>query len=73
MKKSILNLGNPLNKVQLKQINGSNEPCPSTNCYFGPPDPLMGDAIHCGSCQDYNSLPQECKGRVLVSYECFPM
>ena len=71
MKKSIVNLGKTLNKLEQKQINGGDESCPPIGCYYSD-DPLSTPATLCGTCQDYHNLPQACKGKVLVSHECFP-
>ncbi|KAF9658444.1 MULTISPECIES: hypothetical protein [Tenacibaculum] len=72
MKKSILNLGTPLNKSKQQLINGSsNQPCPSINCYYGNIDTqLYGSAVYCGSCSDYTNLPSICKNRVRVGVYC---
>jgi len=72
MKKSIINLGKNLSKVDQKLINGGgDESCPPFNCYYGDTPPIMG-ASHCGTCQDYHNLSPVCQGRVLISHECFP-
>ena len=72
MKKSILNLGKGLSKIDQKTINGGgSESCPPINCYYGDTPPTMG-ASHCGTCQDYNNLSTACQSRVLVSHDCFP-
>ncbi|CAM1350239.1 hypothetical protein [Tenacibaculum crassostreae] len=67
MKKSILNLGKILNKIEQQEINGSRgiDGCPN-ECY-GIPD--MG----CRSCQEYFSLSSYCQMRVRVGIECFGM
>ncbi|TDQ23969.1 hypothetical protein [Tenacibaculum caenipelagi] len=70
MKKSILNLGKALNKIEQKTINGGGESCPPRGCYYSD-DPLNTPATLCGTCQDYHSLPQECQMSVLVNYKCF--
>ncbi|AZJ35153.1 hypothetical protein [Tenacibaculum singaporense] len=70
MKKSILNLGKSVSKTEQKQINGGNESCPPTGCYYSD-TPLSTPATLCGTCQDYHNLSQECQMKVLVNHECF--
>ncbi|MDC8098700.1 MULTISPECIES: bacteriocin-like protein [Chryseobacterium] len=55
-----------INRQNLKSVNGGgigpcNEFCPDGP--YGPDQPK--------SCGDYHGLPECCKKRVLVSYECF--
>lgn len=64
MKKSILNLGKALNKAEQKIINGGGPSCPGPICYG-----ISG--FGCGTCEDFHSLPLECKSRVLVHSDCF--
>ncbi|WP_407643674.1 bacteriocin-like protein [Chryseobacterium sediminis] len=54
-----------INRNDLKSVNGGIGPC-YENCPAGPYGP--GEPR---SCTDYHALPECCKGRVLVSIECF--
>ncbi|MGH1519466.1 hypothetical protein [Chryseobacterium sp. JK1] len=54
-----------LNRVSLKKINGGIGSC-NENCPDGPYGPNEQK-----SCGEYFGLPECCKKRVLVSYECF--
>lgn len=54
-----------LNRANLKSINGGIGIC-NENCPDGPYGPNQPR-----SCGDYYGLPECCKRRVLVSYECF--
>lgn len=54
-----------LNRENLKQINGGG------NCNDSCPDASYGPGFE-RSCDDFESLPACCKGRVIVSHECFP-
>jgi len=54
-----------INRNDLKSVSGGIGPC-TANCPAGPYGP--GEPR---SCADYNALPECCKGRVLVSFECF--
>lgn len=67
MKKKISNLGNILNKIEQKTINGGG----LANCstYSGP-NCYSDEQSQCGSCQEYNALPEEHKPCVLVDYYC---
>ncbi|MGG8497132.1 hypothetical protein ACQY1Q_11995 [Tenacibaculum sp. TC6] len=73
MKKQLLKLGNELNKKEQQIINGGDQ-CPPFNCYYGNSStPLNNGATYCGTCEDYNALPSECKFRVMVGDYCFGM
>ncbi|MCC3216135.1 hypothetical protein LIV57_12760 [Chryseobacterium sp. X308] len=50
----------------MKSISGGNVNNCFENCPAGPYGP--GEPR---SCADYHALPECCKGRVLVSFECF--
>lgn len=67
MKKSILNLGKALLKADQKKINGGGS-CPGPICYGVFDGPI---SLNCGTCDEYNALPQDCRNRVLVSVRCF--
>ena len=64
MKKSILNLGEALNKADQKLINGGTT-CPSDYICYGENFPH----VNCGTCEEYNALPQHCQYRVIG--DCF--
>ena len=54
-----------INRNDLKFVSGGIGSC-NANCPAGPYGP--GEPK---SCEDYNGLPECCKGRVLVSFKCF--
>ncbi|WP_431164570.1 hypothetical protein [Tenacibaculum halocynthiae] len=64
MKKSILNLGNALNKIEQKQINGgrkfctSHAQCPANQCCQSPPTSSSGI---CGAANNGQGL---CNGQL---------
>ncbi|MGG6231625.1 hypothetical protein [Tenacibaculum sp. SDUM215027] len=66
MKKSILSLGKALDKTNQKQINGGSSSC---NTYSGPPCYGISNGV-CGTCSQYQALPQEHKSCVLVHADC---
>ncbi|UEQ78944.1 hypothetical protein [Chryseobacterium arthrosphaerae] len=56
-----------LNRGNLKSINGGHD---INDCFeYCPAGPYGPDQPR--SCADYYALPECCKMRVLVSYECF--
>jgi hypothetical protein len=65
MKKSISNLGKALNKAEQKQINGEGSDCFTPYLCYGALNPF----VPCGTCEEYNQLPQDCKNKVINS--CF--
>lgn len=70
MKKSILKLGEKLNKSIQKSINGGQYSyCPPSPTCYGVFDTPLGS--NCGTCEQYHALPFECKMRVKVSVYCF--
>ena len=77
MKKSILNIGTVLKKIDQKLIYGGNNPLPP-----GPDDPVDPVCIKnyicyapsssfCGTCQELFSLPTKCLTQVISHAECF--
>ncbi|RBW54655.1 hypothetical protein DS884_17035 [Tenacibaculum sp. E3R01] len=62
MKKSILNLGEALNKAKQKEINGGMS-CNGPSCYGIP-------GMGCGTCEQYHQLSNYCKVRVFVHISC---
>ncbi len=71
MKKLIVNLGKKLNKVQQKAINGGNiQSCPPFGCYYSDEPIPNTPATYCGTCGDYQALPNECKSRVFAHADC---
>ncbi|AZA77891.1 hypothetical protein EG347_10345 [Chryseobacterium sp. G0186] len=54
-----------VNRQSLKSINGGIGPC-NESC---PPGPYGPDQPR--SCAEFHGLPECCKGRVMVSFECF--
>lgn len=65
-KKLIMKNFKKLNRKNLKSITGGDVNDCFENCPAGPYGP--GEPR---SCADYYALPECCKGRVLVSFECF--
>lgn len=53
-----------ISRQNLSQIKGS------ASCGFCPPGPYGPGMTK--SCDEFHSLPDCCKSRVIVSYECFP-
>ncbi|GFD81083.1 hypothetical protein KUL118_39450 [Tenacibaculum sp. KUL118] len=64
--KSILNIGIAISKTNQKQINGGGSSC---NTYSGPPCYGIRNGV-CGTCSQYQALPQEHKGCAFVHIDC---
>ena len=67
MKKSLLNLGKTLSKVEQKAVNGGMSNCSS---YNGPICFTVNPVAGCGSCAAYQALPRKYQICVLVDVNC---